>query len=280
MNILVTIDSLYIPPLEIMLFSLARQHPNTEITVYLLHENISSKDLTQLDERLRLISITLYPIQVTQDQFKNFPITDRYPFAMYYRLFASHLLPSTLDKILYLDPDMVILNSLEGLYHLELGEYFFAAATHVEKPLEFINQVRLNYSNGIYVNSGVLLMNLSALRQEQDISKIGTYIEQFKNLLILPDQDVLSALYPNKILEINAVQYNMTERMWLKQKLSFSGNELNWISENSHIIHYIGRNKPWLSDYRGDLDIFYHEAVGFRNGFIAAKMASNYLEND
>ena len=41
--------------------------------------------------------------------------------------------------------------------------------------------------------------------------------------------------------------------------------DLEWVTENSRIIHYCGRNKPWKENYRGELDVFYHQyaaAVG------------------
>ncbi|MBF6625918.1 glycosyltransferase family 8 protein [Aerococcaceae bacterium zg-BR9] len=270
MNILVTIDANYIPPLEVMLYSLARHHQGDAISVYLLHEAIEAPLLEQLANKLAIIQIDLYPIQVDAAVFDSFPTTERYPFAMYYRIFAAHFLPPTVDKILYLDPDMVIINSLDELYQMDLGQNFFAASTHVDKGLEKVNQLRLNYSEGIYVNSGILLMNLSALRLEQDLNQVSEYIDKFKNLLLLPDQDVISALYSGRIIEFSAVKYNMTERMWMVQKLLKGADSLAWIHANCHVIHYIGRNKPWKNDYRGELNRYYFEAQGFQAGYIAA----------
>lgn len=270
MNILVTIDDNYINQLEIMLFSLRRHHPHEAIEVYLLHEKISKEALKTLNETLQIVEIKLHPIQIDNQFFENFPITERYPFTMYYRLLAAHFLPDTVDRILYLDPDLVVINPLDSLYQIEFNDQFFAASTHVEKTLEKINQVRLNYTNGIYVNSGVLLMNIARLRVEQDVDAIAQYVERFKDLLLLPDQDVLSALYPDKIIKIEAIQYNMTERMWIKEKVNQLGGKLEWIDENCHIIHYIGKNKPWLPNYFGDLDRYYIEAEGYYHGRLDA----------
>lgn len=271
MNILVTVDKNYIAHLEVMLFSLRKHHRNHEINVYLLYEKISQEALDILSDNLALCDIYLHTIKIQGEFFDEFPISDRYPLTMYYRLLAAQFLPIDMDRILYLDPDIVIINSLDELYHMEIEEYYFAAATHVDKTLEKINQVRLNYSDGIYINSGVLLMNLELLRKEQELTAIKEYVARFKDLLLLPDQDVLSALYANKVLQFDAVKYNMTERMWLKEKLLQLSNNLKWVEERCHIIHYIGRNKPWLSDYRGDLDCYYLEAKGFKDGYLAAK---------
>lgn len=274
MNILVTIDQNYIKQLEVMMFSLRRHHPKEELDVYLLHEKIPEKALKKLSETLQIATINLHPIQIDNQFFENFPITERYPYTMYYRLLAAHFLPDSVDRVLYLDPDLVIINPIDELYNIQFNGQFFAAATHVEKTLEKINQVRLNYSNGIYVNSGVLLMNINLLRAEQDVDAIAHYVERFKDLLFLPDQDVLSALYPDKIIKIEASQYNMTERMWIKEKVNQLGGKLEWIDENCHIIHYIGKNKPWLPNYFGELDRYYIEAEGYLKGRLDAAKSS------
>lgn len=36
---------------------------------------------------------------------------------------------------------------------------------------------------------------------------------------------------------------------------------LDWIRQNTVIVHYYGKNKPWKKDYKGFLDVFYHETL-------------------
>ena len=40
---------------------------------------------------------------------------------MYYRLLAAEFLPETLDRVLYLDPDIIVIRPLEELYHMSLS---------------------------------------------------------------------------------------------------------------------------------------------------------------
>lgn len=49
---------------------------------------------------------------------------------MYYRLLAPHLLPMSLNKVLYLDPDILVLNPVCPLWNLELSGHTFVAASH------------------------------------------------------------------------------------------------------------------------------------------------------
>ena len=100
---------------------------------------------------------------------------------MYYRLFAAHYLPQQLDRILYLDPDLVVLNSLRKLYEIDFGDNLFAAASHIEShAFRDLNRLRLNLPEQTsYINSGVMMMNLKLLRNEST-QEVIDYINEHK----------------------------------------------------------------------------------------------------
>jgi putative GTP pyrophosphokinase len=75
----------------------------------------------------------------------------------------------------------------------------------------------------------------------------------------LPDQDVVSALYADRIMQLDPYVYNMTERMLHKDSNLLRKVDFDWIFHNAAIIHYCGPNKPWNENYAGKLDIFYLE---------------------
>ena len=52
---------------------------------------------------------------------------------MYYRLLAAQFLPDHLHRILYLDPDILVINSLRPLWETDLKGNLFAAAAHTGK---------------------------------------------------------------------------------------------------------------------------------------------------
>lgn len=265
MNILVTLDAGYLSPLTIMLRSLVDNH-RCELDVYVMNSSLTKKHLKQVRDNVEAYcgsqavqGLRLIDIKVDQAMLQDAPITDRYPQEMYYRIFAARFLPEHLDRVLYLDPDMVIINSLTELYEMNMGGDWFAAASHVGKVLEKINEIRLQSEEpGPYINSGVMLMNLKELRKHQDERQVFDYIEKNKELLILPDQDVISALYGGRIREIDPYRYNMTERLLMVQLPGTELADMKWICDHCAVIHYCGRNKPWKEHYIGKLDIFYH----------------------
>ena len=116
MDILVTLDQNYLPPLQVMLTSLHFSHPRDSLRVYLMHRDIPKKSLETLAAQCGQLGLELVPIQVDGTLFQTAPITKQYPQEMYYRLLAPHLLPQDLHRVLYLDPDILVINSLTPLW--------------------------------------------------------------------------------------------------------------------------------------------------------------------
>lgn len=257
MHILVTCDSGYAPQAALMLFSLQQSNPDVFLDIFAAGR-LSETDLALMGRALAPAHSRITHVAFSGGLPANAPTTDRYPIEMYYRIFAAQYLPPEIDRVLYLDPDLVVRRSLRELYEMELGDAFFAAASHVREntPLEKLNQKRLDMENGgIYINSGVMLLHLAALRREQDAAAVAAYIAAHEKTLLLPDQDIISALYAGRIRPIDARVYNMTERMLLP--VAGCGVDTDWVCRNSAILHYCGRNKPWKPSYIGKLDLFY-----------------------
>lgn len=260
-NILVTLDENYIPYLNVMLSSMLYSNADCFFDVYLLHSNIRDEKLDNTREILG-DSGHLIPVKANDIGLDDAPTTARYPKEIYYRIFAAKYLPKNLDRILYLDPDLIVNGSLSKLYHLPMEDYFFAAASHTGVILNKVNELRLDMKeDSPYINSGVMLINLALLRKEQNFSDVFEFIEKRKNLLILPDQDIISGLYGSRIYALDSFKYNMTENLFMLHAPFEKNLNLEWIRKNSVIIHYCGRNKPWKPGYLGKLDVFYKETV-------------------
>jgi len=206
--------------------------------------------------------MTFHFLEIPSDLFSGFPTTQRYPQEIYYRLAAPLLLPTNLDRILYLDVDIVVINPLNELYETDFGENYFAGCTHTRRFLTKVNQIRLKASkDAAYINSGVLLYNLPVLRKTVDIRIMQDYVRSNEKNLILPDQDILSALYGDKVKLMDTLRFNLSDRIVniYNKEHWFHKIDVEWVRKNTSIIHYCGSNKPWKKDYWGNLGVFYQE---------------------
>ena len=245
MNLLVTLNAAYLPHLNALLSSIIYHNSETYLTVYLLHTSITETDVIPTNAVLEGHG-KLILIEAVDHGLDNAPTTEQFPREMYYRIFAAKYLPDTVNRVLYLDPDIIVNGSLNELYEMPLGENFFAAASHNGWFMRMINGIRLGLKKGTpYINSGVLLVNLELLRREQRYEDVFAYIEKKKSKLVLPDQDVLSGLYGDRILKLDTYIYNMTERLYRYDRIFGKRRNFEWYKSHSVIFHYCGKNKPW-----------------------------------
>ena len=200
-----------------------------------------------------------HPVQVRDALFENAPVTRQYPKEMYYRLLASHLLPGDLKRVLYLDPDILVINPIRPLWEMDLQGNLFAAAAHTGKTelANNINQLRLGTENA-YFNSGVLLMDLEAGRREIIPQEIFRYVEQHRRELILPDQDILNGLYGSELYPVEESLWNYDARRFDRYQISSQGEmDMDWVMDHTAVLHFCGKRKPWNRSYQGRFAALY-----------------------
>lgn len=260
MNLLFTLNKKYFPQLIVLLKSIHHNNPDEEFHIYIISKELDDIHVEEIFSNLKEAKVTITLLEFDETLLKGSPTSKRYPLEIYYRLFAAQVLPSDVDRILYLDPDIVVINSLKELYNMDFEDNYFIGATHVNKILRKFNEIRVSApKNAPYINTGVMMINVKKLREEQDVNEVYEYIEKHKHKFTLPDQDVLCGLYGDKVKLINEYIYNLNDRMITIYNLKNRKKiDLDWVRENAVIIHYCGRNKPWNKKYRGILGEFYY----------------------
>ncbi len=263
-NILVTLDAKYIPPLKVLLNSMFLNNKDEKFTIYLLHSSLTQSDLDHIQDFVASFGHTFHPIFVADHYFRDAPVLRHYTKEMYYRLAAHKFLPESVDRILYLDPDIIVLNPIREFYEMDFEGNLFIAAEHeftARIALPF-NRLRLKVPQAKgYFNTGVLLMNVKLMRELVHMDDIYEFIEENKLLLLLPDQDVMNGLYWDKIKKVDSFRYNYDARYYDRMKLipNIKYNDINWIEKNTVFLHYCGKDKPWNPGYKGDLGAYYHK---------------------
>lgn len=250
-NILVSFNQGYIEPFQTMLKSLMINNPHESIHIWLLHSSISPEKLHELGDFCELQGASLMPVQVDPTIFENAPVSKQYPQEMYYRLLAPLLLPDSLDKVLYLDPDILVINSIRPLWEMPLEECVFAAASHIgiTNIINGVNRIRLG-TNHDYYNTGVLLMDLRIAREVVKAEDIFQCVADYKEELLLPDQDVFNFLYGSLTLAIDDAIWNYDARYYTSYLIRSGGDyDLDWVMKNTVILHFCGKRKPWAKSY-------------------------------
>lgn len=243
MNVMISVNDKYVDKVESMLLSL-RNNCNQEITVYLVNHSLSDKSLEHLSLFLnKNCDIKLISIPINHTVFDELPIVSPNLFSIeiFYRIVAPYILPESVKRILWLDADIIIKENIDDFYNMDFQNRSLIACMDnseclPEKAMEI--KKRLNISNDhVYFNSGVLIMNLTRMRQRHTLDEICTICRSLKDKLFWPDQDILNVLYEKDVLYTDLYRYNINP-------VCFWDTFLHEY-EQIKIIHYYGPNKPW-----------------------------------
>lgn len=165
----------------------------------------------------------------------------------YSRLFIPELFQD-IDKMIYLDVDLIAIGDIGELYDLDMGHYTVGAVSAeygTDKSIWFQN-MEMNPEHH-YFNAGVLLMNPKKLYQDHFLSKISDIANKYADIITLGDQDLL-----NKYCEMNYLElpwrFNMTTRFIEMELGHIDENHRTKMSKeysNCVIRHFESNAKPW-----------------------------------
>ncbi len=262
-DILLCINHAFTDLARTCLFSLKRSAGFSHMRVFIVNRDLSDKDKARI-RRLEDESLSVEFVSFDASLLKGAPSSKRYPIEIYFRLFAPEILPQDVERVLYLDVDTVCINSLTELYASDMSGCAIMACSHTKKTLTRINAARLGVKTSEdvpYINTGVMLMDLVKLRGIVNKENIFSFIKDKGWSLMLPDQDIIMALYGTQVKSIPTMRYNLSDRIWRLNNLSPSHQlSLDDIRLGTSIIHYCGRYKPWKDYYKGRLGVFWQEA--------------------
>ncbi|MBR1423952.1 glycosyltransferase family 8 protein [bacterium] len=179
--------------------------------------------------------------------------------------FALPQIFSDLDKMLYLDGDILVLKDLSNLYNVDLEDNYVAAVIDMAGELHFKQHRRINTKR--YFNSGVMLLNLKKMR-EDDITQallenkkkdtLRTFMDQDafnitmdgKVIFLSPEYNMMRAnLFSNYIYSINKIaNYYHTSISGIKDKIN-----------NPTILHLTSNIKPWKTTLAVDFELWFKE---------------------
>ena len=260
MNILVSLDSNYIYPLCVMLHSLAKTNPDGHFDIYVAYSSLTEEDFERMNSALNGTNAVIHRVLVDDNIFAGAPVLGRLSKETYYRLLISDILPESVHRLLYLDPDIVINKDLSEFYNLDMQGNAVAAGTHLFGIMEKGNLARLGMKKtSRYINAGVLLIDLDEWRKTVTLQQIFDFISANIKKLLLADQDVINVMFEDKMLYIDERLYNLDEKTFSSYFRKKAIN-LDWVRKNTVIIHFNGKHKPWREkNYRGKLGEFFEK---------------------
>ena len=259
MNVVYASNDNYARPLAVSMLSLFdRNRRARQLSVYVISMGISG------ESRMRLESIAAQYGREVQfleladigSQFAGEIDTRGFDISAMGRLFVGSLLPESVERVLYLDCDTVVAQPLMELWRTDLRGNVLAAVMEPTIYGAVKREIGLT-DRDIYVNSGVLLIDLKRWRQVGAERKLLDFYEEKGGSLFACDQDTINGALKGRILPLPP-KYNFfpNYRYFSYAELvkhepvyadAVKEEELREAKRHPVVIHYVGDERPWIA---------------------------------
>lgn len=238
----------YVPHTATMLQSLLAHQQGRPVCVHFM----AAPDVSRGRER-RLMEMVhgegagFSVLRVPDERLTGLPTRGFTRKATWYRIFLPELQPS-LDRILYLDSDLIVLDSLSPLFEIDLGDNCVGAVTNVFQLNHLHRPAELGLADAHeYFNAGVLLMNLEQMRAHSSTTKLLAFGRDHAGRIAWRDQDVLNVVLGHRRLPLHPRWNVMNSFRWDHAAEVFGHAQLEDARRNPAIRHFEGpaENKPW-----------------------------------
>lgn len=246
MNIVVAVNKPFIPYCYVMLTSLLINN-TMPMRVFVLHHELDADDEKLLKELTALYPVTFEFLYIPDSLLPPEDILSATPWGIetYFRLAIIDLLPTDVDRALYLDSDIIINGSLDELYFADLEGKNIAAChdLHSRYPFhDYRDQTfnRLISDDFIYFNAGLTLFHLDGLRGKHNFNSYMDIIRSLNYQVHSPDQDALNYAHHKDTYFLDFKKYNL----YARRAFTDYGMHYKDVKEQTIVIHYTN-SKPW-----------------------------------
>jgi lipopolysaccharide biosynthesis glycosyltransferase len=223
-----------------------------ELTFYCFADKLSEDVRRRFIEMSQQWNFTLHFVDIDDSVFQRLPAFNGNR-TTYFRLMMGSMLPESLDKILYLDCDMIVTRSLSELFAMDISDNY--AIVVAEASMPHLASFDLQYP---YFNAGMMLFNLKQYRYDQMEKRIFDFAEKHREMLVFADQDIFNVVFGGRVVFVS-LQWNCLQNhriTFFPMVNRFILYMINWrFSEgfwerlraaegDPYIIHY-NNTKPW-----------------------------------
>ena len=258
MNIVYASNDNYARHLAVSLYSLL-EHSQDEkdLQVYILSLGLTE----EAKDRIEAIAegfgreAAFIELGSLKERFSYQVDTGGFDISIMARLFVGEVLPETVDRIIYLDCDTVILGSLRALWKTELHSALVGAVMEPTIYPEVMEQIGLKREEP-YFNSGVLLIDLKRWRMEKTGEKLLEFYGQKGGRLFAGDQDTINGGLRGRIKPLSPAYNFFTNYRYYRYshlvRLSpiygrISREAFQAAKRHPVILHYMGDERPWVA---------------------------------
>ena len=268
-NIGYGIDNNYARCCATSITSFCLNNPTKNFNFHIMAKDLSTTNKKQFEQLAQLYSINIYIYEINIDTLAKLPTQTHLPIATYFR-FILPLILDNVDKLFYIDADIICLQNADDFFNINLNDNIIGAVP----DLPWMNAKRnkaLNLRNHIYFNAGMLIINIAKWNNFNTFAKVLQAIQNEPQKFRYLDQDALNLILTNHIQYLDT-KFNCIDINSIEQK-------------NIILLHFAAHPKPWniafsiskiCNEFNKNLYQYYENKTPWKN--LPLEQPKNYKE--
>jgi lipopolysaccharide biosynthesis glycosyltransferase len=253
-TVVLAADDRFSRPLAATVRSVVSQlSPGREMDMYLCDMGITAQNREKIATAAQHPGVRVRWVPSLGKEVEHLPeIMAGITRAAYARLFIPWVLPPETGRALYLDCDLIVRRCVGELFDAPMGD--FAALGVPDAGSPYVSSVYgvpfwSRYgrrADDVNFNSGVMLMNLPAWREDDVTGAAVKYLTDGRHRFLV-DQEAINAVLPGKIGHIDP-RWNQQAEHFMPQfqaTLPYDEGQLRELLEDPWIVHYTTPEKAW-----------------------------------
>lgn len=282
-------DNGYVMPTVVAMVSMIEnKSSNTKLSFFVLADGLTPESISVFKSlendtcRVNIISVDSSRYQGLEKKYSSVSRSSLLKFSI-------PDIIKELDKILYIDGDVIVKKDISELYDIELNDYYAAVVADGPKKKIAGGKKHAYYGDPLYFNSGMMLLNLKKMREDNMASKLINFRLNEYNYFM--DQDAFNRVLGSNVIHIS-LKYDMmlhlisfqNEDFTMKQLCDFYKADnyatIDDIMDDAVVLHYT-LAKPWkYYDIPGADDwMIYYKRSPYSSTTLNRKSFTTYVLN-
>lgn len=250
------------------------------IDLYLLDGGIKPQTIERLKMGWNDPRLCVHVVKVDMDQLTDLPTEGHVTASSYLRLLIPRLLPQSLDRVIYIDSDMLVRRDIAKLFDVDMNGYSTMAVQDYAAPYidsevataaaqqcdrEFVaKRPIVNYrplgldGKSKYFNGGLLVIDLHQWRDQQYDRKMIECLRDNREYVLWWDQYALNVVLHGQWGDLNP-RWNQGAHLFEysdAKSSPFDAATHRQLIADPWVVHFCSPSKPWhyfcLHPYRGE----------------------------